>query len=235
MSKPVLKIGSSGNSVKELAKLLIAKLPNCELEPDDKVFDELFSIEVVRYQRSNHLDPDGVVGKNTWNALQGTESFTHYQETTGLQDGTQMHCWKFATYFLLQGKSGPVAPILVTAGPAQTEANFFGLGGIENSEANMRLFANHWHLTMLQQPVITPSNLAEMLRIHGRVMLNAKSTNSFSSHLVTVIGIRGDGTQGGSTVAIMDPLVEVKYQPVCHSFAKWLYKSPHMYHQVFFR
>lgn len=235
MSRPVLKLGSSGNSVKELAKLLIAKLPDCELEPDDKAFDLTFESEVVRFQKLFHLDPDGVVGKNSWNALLGTEAFVRYQETIPLQDHTEMHCWKFATWFLLQGKGGPASPLFVTAGPAKTEANLIGFGGLENSEANMRLFANHWHLTMLQQPVVTASSLAEMLRIHGRVMLNAKSSKDYSSHLVTVVGIRGDGTAGGSTVAIMDPIQDVDHQPTCHSFAKWLYKNPNMYYQMLFR
>lgn len=234
MSKPVLKLGSKGKAVKDLVKLLMKAMPDADLDPEFDEFDQSLYETVREWQKKAHLKLDGIIGKCGWNALQGTESFNYFTETPPFHDSSEMHCWKVATYHLLYGKGGPINPYFVTAGPAQTEYNLVGMGGIENSHENMALFAKHWHLTMLAEPTSTPGALAELIRNHGRVMLNVKKKDG-NSHFICVCGIRGDGTVGGTTLSVLDPLYDPVLQPDFDSYAAWSYRFPQLFYQVFYR
>lgn len=235
MSKPVLKLGSKGQAVKDLVKRLKKEFPaNLDLDPTFDEFDSFVETAVIDLQKKLHLQKDGVVGKCTWNALDGKEEFCHYTETSPYHDSTSAHCWKVATYFLLQGKSGPASPYFVTAGAAKTEYDLIGMGGIENSHANVQLFADHWHLTLLRQPSMTPRKLAGMVKSYGRVMLNAKGKDG-NSHFICVNGVRGDGTESGTSVAVMDPLEGEDFQPDALSYAGWMYRNPGFFYQVLYR
>jgi N-acetylmuramoyl-L-alanine amidase len=67
-SKPVLGIGDEGPYVVELQSDLNIELEGCNLTVDGD-FGSLTEEAVYDYQRSRGLDADGVVGEQTWNAL----------------------------------------------------------------------------------------------------------------------------------------------------------------------
>lgn len=242
MSNPVLKLGDKNVAVKKLHKLLNEKVPDSDLDPKQTLFDEDTDAAVRSYQQNAHLKSDGVVGPMTWAALEGTESFVRYTNTRLWGQPTSGTCWKAATCMLLEGKSGaPANPVFVTAGPALTEVNLIGFGGLENSHENMQKFADHHRLKLLRQPNMTCHMLVDMLRQFGRVMLNSRQATSTGgggasdSHFVTVIGARGNGQPGGTTLAIMDPSPVGFGQELWDSYSGWKSRNPDMYYQVLYR
>ena len=64
-----LKIGMSGDDVKELQQLLIAYGFRCDMGEPDGTFGNATDGAVRMYQDARGLKVDGVVGKNTWAAL----------------------------------------------------------------------------------------------------------------------------------------------------------------------
>ena len=66
-TKPTLRIGSRGNDVKELQKLLNNKGYRLVV---DGVFGRLTENAVKDFQQKNRLTADGVVGQKTWSALE---------------------------------------------------------------------------------------------------------------------------------------------------------------------
>lgn len=66
-SCPVLRIGSSGASVRELQTLL--RNAGFDPGPIDGIFGSRTQSAVIAFQRSRGLTPDGVVGAATWTAL----------------------------------------------------------------------------------------------------------------------------------------------------------------------
>lgn len=67
ISYPTLRRGSKGNKVRYLQYKLLSKLYNPgEI---DGVFGAKVDNAVKQFQRNNGLTVDGIVGKNTWNAL----------------------------------------------------------------------------------------------------------------------------------------------------------------------
>lgn len=76
-----LKKGSTGDSVKQLQALLNEK-ESCNLE-EDGIFGSLTRSCVIKFQQDNNLSPDGIVGKNTCNMLNGTAKIvTTYQTSS---------------------------------------------------------------------------------------------------------------------------------------------------------
>ena len=69
VSKPTLKKGASGSSVKELQKLLIDKGYSCGSKGADGKFGNDTLAAVKAFQKDNGLKADGVVGSATWDAL----------------------------------------------------------------------------------------------------------------------------------------------------------------------
>lgn len=65
--KPVMRIGSSGNAVKELQGLLNKKI-DAELVVDG-VFGDKTHAAVTLYQSENDLVVDGIVGQKTWSKI----------------------------------------------------------------------------------------------------------------------------------------------------------------------
>lgn len=66
---PLLGSGDSGNSVKALQQLLIARGYNCGGYGADGIFGAGTNASVRAYQRAKGLSVDGLVGTKTWSSL----------------------------------------------------------------------------------------------------------------------------------------------------------------------
>lgn len=71
-SNGLLKVGSKGESVKELQRLLISKGYNLGSAGADGDFGQGTYEAVMKFQGDNGLDQDGIVGQMTWNALRNS-------------------------------------------------------------------------------------------------------------------------------------------------------------------
>lgn len=86
-NKPVLKVGSKGATVKELQMLLNAKPSTKPKIVADGDFGIKTKVAVEAFQRSAKLSVDGVVGRNTWTALQKDhETQELYKYPPGVQE-----------------------------------------------------------------------------------------------------------------------------------------------------
>ena len=65
-----LIMGDKGRDCRKLKMFLNSSLfPSPHLSEDDDYFDFNTKCAVVQFQRYNGLEPDGIVGNNTWKAL----------------------------------------------------------------------------------------------------------------------------------------------------------------------
>jgi peptidoglycan hydrolase-like protein with peptidoglycan-binding domain len=72
MDEPTLQLGSQGDSVIDLQKLL--EQAGLTPDPEDGDFGPATLDAVQSFQSAHGLDPDGVVGPSTWAALTGGAS-----------------------------------------------------------------------------------------------------------------------------------------------------------------
>lgn len=77
--KPVLRKGDRGDEVKDLQERLNALGYDCG--EADGVFGTRTKNAVVRFQTSNGLDPDGIVGRKTWAVLDNAQPAETYRVT----------------------------------------------------------------------------------------------------------------------------------------------------------
>ncbi|BAY42851.1 peptidoglycan-binding domain 1 [Scytonema sp. HK-05] len=68
ISEPILRIGSEGADVKRLQEYLNAHGYHIAA---DGIFGAKTEAAVQDFQRSHGLTPDGIVGHNTWAAIEG--------------------------------------------------------------------------------------------------------------------------------------------------------------------
>jgi peptidoglycan hydrolase-like protein with peptidoglycan-binding domain len=69
-ARPVLREGARGKAVLELKELLAAAAPEGVLFAMTPVWGHPLTVAVKEFQRRHGLDDDGVVGENTWRALE---------------------------------------------------------------------------------------------------------------------------------------------------------------------
>ena len=68
MSRPILKINSRGEDVRQLQRILNLV--------DDGIFGELTKEAVIAFQNAHNLTPDGIVGTKTWAELEKVKPAT---------------------------------------------------------------------------------------------------------------------------------------------------------------
>ncbi|BAY85770.1 peptidoglycan-binding domain 1 [Calothrix parasitica NIES-267] len=69
IKQPTLKFGATGDSVKQLQKFLIKRVPDVQSLVIDGVFGEITLLAVEIFQYRTFLKQDGIVGVVTWEAL----------------------------------------------------------------------------------------------------------------------------------------------------------------------
>ena len=79
--RPTLRKGDSGTYVTLMQKMLIQRGYSCGSYGADGKFGNATLAALVAFQKANGLEPDGVCGKNTWAALEGSEPEKKYTVT----------------------------------------------------------------------------------------------------------------------------------------------------------
>jgi hypothetical protein len=225
---PTIEKGSTGPHVALLHRILREVAPDVKesYEYDELVgttFKTATKTIVKTFQSWNHLLSDGVVGYKTWLALTGLEKFAMSFDPPAGASHTQSNkrrCWAAATATL----KGLQAEIQHT--PASTYY-LDTLGGLLNdnpSEAwanNSKNFAKDNNLAV--ESGVSLERLIQIMKLYGRVMLNAKVLNDNNTHYFVLYGARGDGLDKGTTMAIWDPYPDAnnKGAVMCRSF-HWL-------------
>lgn len=247
MNRPLVQYGSKGEHVEELQnrlnKWILKKDGNYDwryCEPDGDFGPQTRDL-VKEYQVAMFLLKDGKVGSKTWSALYGVEMYNCFDLPTPFVNApNQYQCWAGATAMeLRQGAPNTTEP----AGVMFETLPGGGTGGVENSHANMKKFADHHNLQMFKAEALSCLQLINLLDQFGRLMLNIKGVNSSmqtgtpnDSHLVNLVGARGTGQSDGTTITIYNPSGSVggggRVITASHRYLKSKY--PKLTYQVFY-
>jgi hypothetical protein len=237
MSHPILQQGSVGPAVSELQRLLNGKEGPIPPLPVNGSFDARTRSVVIDYQSDQWLVQDGIVGKCTWNALQDTEEYNILDEPAMMiPQPTPNTCWAASTAMLKD-------QCVLARGPFDLDNN----GGLVNDSdlttpENTTKFARYHHLHLLPPMSWTARGLAGLMRSHGRLMVdllwNAASYASgrgSSGHMVILAGIRGDGTESGTTVLIYNPLPVGRGTVESINYMRLMRSYPAFTYQIYYR
>ncbi len=239
MSRPLLALGAKGNYVFELQNLLNKWLIEREgadaLTIDtDKDFGNITKETVKDFQYTKYLYSDGIVGKMTWAALLETERFNYFDIPTLIRAPDPYRCWAASGAMLLKRGS----PLPRTPGVDFETQPSGVVGGIENSHANMQKFADYHDMSMVKAEHYSCLQLVTDIYRYGRLMLNIKGVNTDmkaskpeDSHLVVMIGARGDGEPHGTTITIYNPSNSGSKSSNSYHYLKSKY--PKLTYQVF--
>lgn len=242
MSYPTLSLGSTGKDVEKLQTIL-----NQKLKPEDRIeFSQDIKVNgnfnhhtkefVKNFQLAAFLKKDGAVGPKTWAALLGTEMFNCYDEPAKQVAATSDYdCWAASTGTLLNqmsvNKTQPPNVIF-------EQLKNGGVGGLDNDPANMKRFADFHGMQMLEGSNMTCTQLCYLVYNFGRLMINVRGITSRlkkgtdqDSHLMMVIGVRGDGTPNGTTVRFYEPSGD---DTIVSSYQYQKNRFPQMTYQVFY-
>ena len=236
MADPILQLGSRGPSVKELQNLLNKQGAEPPLNPDS-AFGTKTKTAVIDFQTDNWLVADGIAGKCTWNALRGFEEYVLLDEPAMLvPQPTTTTCWAASTS-MLKNQS------IVARGPFDLASD----GGLVNDSelttpVNTAKFAAYHHLRLLPPMSWTARGLAGLIKAHGRLMCdilwnidNYIKGKGSSGHMVIMAGIRGDGTEDGSTVEIYNPWPPSQGAIEVHNYSRLMQDIPGFTYQIYHR
>ena len=237
MTDPILRSGARGPAVVELQTLLNQSLqPSPELKPDG-ILGSQTKGAVRLFQTRNWLVVDGEVGRCTWAALRGSEQYVilHRVQLVGQQDSSA--CWLAATSMLL-GRSLTRASV-----PSSLMGSDGGLlnDSALNDAAVTRVYARHFGLRMHYPQSWTATGLANVLRsgpVATHVLWNISgyvSGRGSSGHFIVIAGIRGDGTNLGTTLRLYDPLPVGSGTVESAGYHALLQRTPGLTYQLFQR
>lgn len=246
MALPLLQYGSKGKDVEKLQGLLNAwsKAEYGTLATTLKTDGDFGSKTrdlTKDFQVSVFLYKDGKVGSKTWAALQKIEKYNCFDlPKPFVAAPNQYQCWAGATAMLLK-RSAPV-----TTRPAGVDFETLpggGVGGLGNSHANMRKYATAHGLQMLQGETMSCLQLVNLIDQFGRLMLNIKGVSSSmtssspnDSHLLNLVGARGTGEAGGTTITLYNPsAVGFSGRVITQSYQSLKAQYPKLTYQVFYK
>lgn len=229
----ILKKGSKGDEVTELQNLLNYRLkPSPGLVVDGK-FGPATDAAVRRFQSSKWLVIDGCVGPCTWSALYEAEEYVVYHAIKLVPQPTTSTCWAASTAML---KGIPISTVL------QHNQGLFGKNGLPNDSEftdplRMKHYAAHNNLGLILGQSWTARGFANLMKSKGPLMLNIlwnpagyvtpdpndpSQYLGSSGHMVVAHGIRGDGTEIGSTLRISDPWPPGVGKAASFSYLSWM-------------
>ena len=212
VTRQLAQYGSSGGDVEHLQGLLnkivvkgFLKGSVSPLKTDGKFGSKTLDL-VDAFQKHANLDADGKVGKCTWSALEGTEKYNRFDFSNWVKQPNDSECWA-AAVAMLKGRSTPIRKRYDTSTPP---VDYSIDGGLENSHTNMRRFARYSRLQFAMY--VKCKTLCDMVAARGRVMINVRgmhgnmtNANVNNSHLMCIMGLRGSGEPGGTTLTIYNP------------------------------
>jgi hypothetical protein len=224
----------------------LQRLLNSRLTPSPKLqTDGIFGAQTDRatrrFQQDSWLTVDGLVGPCTLNALRGTESFVNYKPPLRLiPQPTNDTCWAASTAML----TGLTVPEVIRKA---TAAGVDISGGLSNDSdkpnfANTELFAKTFGLTMLPPMSWLPSALATVVKINGPLMMDTLwQVNDYtrgagsSGHMRVIAGMRGDGTDAGTTILLYDPWAPNIGKIDPQIYGPFIRRDPASTYQIFYR
>jgi hypothetical protein len=237
----ILRIGSRGPDVTRLQNSLNSKLsPSPKLAADGK-FGALTDAAVRRFQKQSWLTVDGMVGPCTWNALNGTEAYVYYKPPIRLvPQPTNVTCWAASTS-MLTGMT--VDQVVAKAKAAGVKCDNGLLNDSDQTDfANTSLFARTFQLTMLAPMSWLPSALAQVLNVHGPLMMDTLwspqdyvSKAGSPGHMRVIAGMRGDGTAEGTTILLYDPWPPNVGKIDPQIYGPFIRRDPASTYQLFYR
>jgi hypothetical protein len=233
----MLSIGSSGKEVGRLQTLLNKK---SEVNPNLKIdnnFGTTTQRAVIQYQKENWLSSDGRVGPATWSALEGRDKYIFLYHVELVFQHTSHSCWSAALAMLL----GTKACML----PGMATASYYSPGILNDTEKprpeNTQKFADSYGLKLLHAQSWEASALANIMNTNGPLMIDMGwDVNSYvkgkgtSSHFMIIAGIRGDGTNAGTTIRIYDPWPVNKGSKYSLTYGPFMQKIPMGTYQVYY-
>ena len=235
---PILHLGNRGPAVTRLQHLLNAKLHPSPHLPVDGHFNPPTRTAVERFQEAHWLSKDGIVGPCVWSALEGRDKYVILHRVTLVPQWTTATCWSAALSMLLGGGPACMSPGTATADPTDGLYNDSDLSRPENT----RKFADSYGLTLLHAASWTAEGLAGLLRAHGPLMMNLLwnapgylAGVGSSGHMLIIAGIRGDGTEDGSTIRIYDPWPVGKGSIYSLSYGPFMRKLPTSTYQLYYK
>jgi hypothetical protein len=247
MNRPLLQYGSKGKYVVELQELLnkyILKEDGSHsfryCKPDGDFGPNTRDI-VKDYQLSMFLLKDGIVGSKTWAALLNFETYNCFDLPKPFVDApNQYQCWAGATAMeLRQARPNTTEP----AGVIFETVNGGATGGVKNEHSNMQKFADAHKLQMFKAEALSCLQLVNLIDQFGRLMLNIKGIDSNlqagspdDSHLVNLVGARGDGQPNGTTITLYNPSAWLTGggRVITASYQYLKSKYPRLTYQVFY-
>ncbi|MBA2669751.1 MAG: peptidoglycan-binding protein [Gemmatimonadetes bacterium] len=242
----VLKRGSTGPAVAELQRLLDSRLvPNPRLVTDGQFGQKTY--DAVRgYQRETWLVVDGQAGLCTMNALRGTEAYMIDYSIRLVPQPTDTTCWAAATAMLLNES---VQSVL------RRNSSFSTSGGLPNDSEfddprTMERYAAANRLGLMYGQSWTATGFAATMQGRGALMMNIlwnpvgylsldpDNPGQYlgsSGHMVVASGIRGDGTEKGTTLRIHDPWRPGRGQVRSFNYLLWMAAHPTGTYQLLHR
>jgi peptidoglycan hydrolase-like protein with peptidoglycan-binding domain len=242
----VLKRGSRGPSVVELQTLLNARLAPGLRRATDGQFGQKTHDTVRRFQREHWLVIDGQAGTCTMNALRGTEMYVVSHSIRLVPQPTDTTCWAAATAMLL---SESVQSVL------RRNASFSTSGGLPNDSEfdnprTMERYAAANRLGLIYGQSWTAMGFAATMQGRGALMMNILWNPTgyvtldpdnpgeylgSSGHMVVASGIRGDGTERGTTLRIHDPWPPGRGRLRSFGYLRWMQTHPTGTYQLLHR
>lgn len=202
----VLREGFQGEEVKELQRLLNSKISSSSPLVADGQFGWRTTEEVKRFQREHWLVTDGIVGPCTWAALLDREEYVILHPVQLVPQHTSTTCWS-ASIAMIKGQLACMhqGPALLL--PDGSMANDTG-----PTHGNIAAYARYQGLVCEPPRTWSARGIAGLLKSSGPLAIHLLwNLNEYlkgeetEGHFAVIAGIRGDGTESGSTVRIYDP------------------------------
>jgi hypothetical protein len=196
---------------------------------------------VIRFQQAHWLVADGDVGPATWNAVTGGETYTPIlHRVPFIPQPTEQTCWAASTAMVTRSN----VPAVIARTPSDLilpNGSIRNFSDTQDAVTGSARFARAHGMTVIPPMSWMPSALVSML---GRgplifdMLWNSRqyaAGNASPGHMITIVGIRGDGDQSGrgTTLRIHDPWepnVGARYSVGYH---QWIQEVPTRTYRVF--